>query len=380
MNQSTMDVGNRTVYPPNSDINGTFFLLDGDDNDPFFPPTSGGRSVSMREILIDIILPPACICGIIGLIFTLIILSHKHMATSTNTYLIGLAVADLLFLLIVSMRLWGVMVSQNDLNTWEMFTAYSETFLRMFNLVSVWMIVILAVERFIAICMPFKVSGMCTICRSRCIVVIVYVAGFLIQSPLFAKYKIVASRNEFNETEYSLHHTALSEEILFTIIYGWVLEGLIGVIIPFVLILVLNSRLIYAIHQSTKYLKRRIGINTRASYDISSEQLKITTMLIAMCVAFLACQAPYVVYNYLVSIQPRSLRGKYHLSIMAFSILLAAVKSSVNFILYCWFSERFWSTFKSIVCLRCGQQYLHSVPKSPPPRNSSDSNTKETTI
>lgn len=31
---------------------------------------------------------------------------------------------------------------------------------------------------------------------------------------------------------------------------------------------------------------------------------------------------------------------------------LLALKSSCNFILYCWFSEKFWTTFKRIFCLR----------------------------
>ncbi|XP_014787772.1 sex peptide receptor-related protein 2 [Octopus bimaculoides] len=356
-----MNLDNMTIYPPNSDIN-------------------------MRHVLVEVVLPSACICGIVGIITTLIILSHKHMATSTNTYLTGLAAADLMFLIIVSLRLWGVMVSHSDLNTWEIFTAYSEIFLRMFNLVSVWMTVMLAVERFIAICIPYKAMDMCTIYRSRCIVVFIYIAAFVCQSPHFAKYKIVTSHNEFNETEYTLHQTLLSGEILFTIIYGWVLEGLSGVIVPFVLILVLNSRLIYEIHKSTQYLKRQIGANTRTSFDISSEQMKITTMLIAMCVVFLICQAPYVLYNYLISIQAGSLRSRNHLLIMAISILLAALKSSINFVLYCWFSERFWTTFKTIMCFRCARlqkltrNQTNGVPKITPPRNNSVSNSKETTI
>ncbi|XP_029653079.1 sex peptide receptor-like [Octopus sinensis] len=347
---------------------------------------STGSDVDARHVLVEGVLPPACICGIVGIIITLIILSHKHMATSTNTYLIGLAAADLMFLIIVSLRLWGVMVSHSDLNTWEIFTAYSEIFLRMFNLISVWMIVMLAVERFIAICIPYKAMDMCTVNRSRCIVVFIYIAAFVCQSLHFAKYKIVASHTEFNESEYTLHHTQLSGDVLFTIIYGWVFEGLIGVIIPFVLILVLNSRLIYEIHKSTQYLKRQIGANTRTSFDISSEQMKITTMLIAMCVVFLICQAPYVLYNYVISIHAGSFRGQHHLLIMAVSILLAAMKSTINFVLYCWFSEKFWTTFKSLLCFRCAklrnltQNQSNGNPKNINPRNNSVSNSKETTI
>ncbi|GAB1608907.1 sex peptide receptor-related protein 2, partial [Argonauta hians] len=308
----------------------------------------------MRHVLVNGVLPPACVTGIVGISLTLVILGHKHMSTSTNTYLIGLATADLLFLVLVSLRLWGGLLSPSDLDTWEMFTAYSEIFLRMFNLASVWVTVMLAVERFIAICVPYKAMDMCTIYRARCIVGGIYAASFVCQSPHFAKYRVVASVNFFNETEYSLHQTFLSGEKLFRIIYAWVLEGLIGVIVPFILILVLNSRLMYEIHKSTRYLKRQIGVHTRTSFDITSEQMKITMMLIAMCVVFLICQAPYIVYNYLQSFKtPHGPRGRHHLTIMAISVLLAALKSAINFVLYCWFSEKFWTTFKTIMCLRC---------------------------
>lgn len=43
--------------------------------------------------------------------------------------------------------------------------------------------------------------------------------------------------------------------------------------------------------------------------------------------------------------------------------ILLAIKSACNFILYCWFSEKFWNTFKRIFCLR------HCLPEQPPARN-----------
>ncbi|CAE1318079.1 unnamed protein product [Acanthosepion pharaonis] len=289
-----------------------------------------------------------------ALILLLIILSRKHMSTSTNNYLIGLATADLIFLTIMSLRLWGIMVSEYHINTWLIFIAYSEIFLKMFNLTSVWITVVLAMERFIAICYPYRAMLMCTVRRARWIVLSIYVASFLCQLPQFLKYKIVSSTNEFNQISYNLHMTSVSNNKLYMIIYAWVLEGLLGVILPFLLILGLNTRLIYEIHKSTKYLQRQIGATCRASCAITSEQLKITTMLIGMCVVFLVCQAPYVVYNYLMS-----------------------VKLTI---------EKFWITFKRIFCLRyCqsrepSQNYNNCTAKNTAQRSNSLLMSKETTI
>lgn len=53
----------------------------------------------------SILEPTICCCGIVGITLTMIVLSRKTMCTSTNCYLTALAVADLLFLLILSARI-----------------------------------------------------------------------------------------------------------------------------------------------------------------------------------------------------------------------------------------------------------------------------------
>ena len=41
------------------------------------------------------------------------------------------------------------------------------------------------------------------------------------------------------------------------------------------------------------------------------------------------------------------------------ALIVLAMKSACNFILYCWFSEKFLTTFKQIFCLR------HCLPEQP---------------
>ena len=83
-------------------------------------------------------------------------------------------------------------------------------------------------------------------------------------------------------------------------------------------------------------------------------------MLIAVVVVFLVCQTPYVVYNAVVSILrfevPQSLVDSFSLWRLV-SVLLVSLKSAVNFVVYCWFSEEFWVTVKRF----CGGQRSDGV-------------------
>ena len=58
-----------------------------------------------HTIIQHVILPLICACGLLGLVLTLLVLCQKTMRTSTNCYLTALAVADLLFLLLLAPRL-----------------------------------------------------------------------------------------------------------------------------------------------------------------------------------------------------------------------------------------------------------------------------------
>ena len=61
-------------------------------------------------------------------------------------------------------------------------------------------------------------------------------------------------------------------------------------------------------------------------------------------------QAPYVLYTGAVSVL------EFHpspslLHCRDVTVLLLALKSAVNFIVYCWFSERFWATLKAAMAV-----------------------------
>ena len=127
------------------------------------------------KIIHRIVLPAICACGILGIILTVIVLSRKTMCTSTNCYLMALSIADLLFLLILATTLADNQFVQHSKSyyAYVIYVTYSTIFMHIFLLASIWLTVILAVERFIAICRPFLASKMCTVKKARILILII---------------------------------------------------------------------------------------------------------------------------------------------------------------------------------------------------------------
>ncbi|XP_067683022.1 sex peptide receptor-related protein 2-like [Haliotis asinina] len=303
-----------------------------------------------RDILQTLFLPIVVCSGIIGIVLTVIVLSRKTMCTSTNCYLTSLAVADLLFLLIMSVQILlenaknRISISEESE---EILHHYLTILMNTFHVASVWVTVMLAVERYIAICHPLRAMAICTIKRARIVIISLFIIAFLIRIPKFFDLQFFFSKEA---GIWSLGYQTMYNQAW----YSLIVDGFFAAILPFTALLVLNVRLIVEIRRSSRYLRYHLAADSSIQSVISSEQLKITLMLISIIVAFFLCQSPFVVYNainafikFRLSASPPSF--EWYQSVTK---ILVALKSSCNFVLYCWFSEKFWNTFKRIFCLQ----------------------------
>lgn len=71
-------------------------------------------------------------------------------------------------------------------------------------------------------------------------------------------------------------------------------------------------------------------------------------MLIIIVLVFFVCQAPYVIYTAIVSINHNYIESAEFTQFHAVTKLLLTFKAAANFILYCWFSERFLLTLRRL--------------------------------
>ncbi|GFN84352.1 FMRFamide receptor [Plakobranchus ocellatus] len=152
------------------------------------------RSMQLENHFIKSVLEPIiCLCGILGILLTMLVLSRKTMCTSTNCYLTALAVGDLLFLLILATRMLVDRLGDCHFHVSDertIFLVYSIIFMDMFQYLTVGVTVMLAVERYIAICHPMKAMTVCTVKRARIIICILALVAFILRSPKFLDIKI----------------------------------------------------------------------------------------------------------------------------------------------------------------------------------------------
>lgn len=114
----------------------------------------------MDTVISGVLLPVVCLCGIAGILLTIIVLSHKHMSTSTNCYLLALSSADLIFLaLLTTSLLEGLVHSEHSARPLlEIYIEFAAKFMKVTLMASIWLTVTLTVERYVAICQPFLAS------------------------------------------------------------------------------------------------------------------------------------------------------------------------------------------------------------------------------
>lgn len=298
-----------------------------------------------------ILLPIICLVGIVGIILTVIVLSHKNMSTSTNCYLISLAITDLCFLLFAGIKFVELSLSLKGTYLYMTIGNYMHIFLDTFLLASVWLTVMLAVERYIAICHPMRAMSICTVKRARFIIAGIFLFSLVWRMPNFFRYKIITFKEQcLHEDVVYYQHTELGKNEMFRKVYAWVVNCFICAVFPFTVLLFLNGCLIREIHRSTNYLRYHLAIDSNVQTIITSEEVKITMMLISVIIVFFVCSAPYVILNAVKTIQIDQLFEHFHI-LTNITNLLLALRSSFNFVLYCWFSEKFWNTFKRTFCM-----------------------------
>lgn len=107
-----------------------------------------------------------CLLGCAANSVNIAVLSRKEMASSTNTILTGLAVADLLVMIDYipfALHIYTDIASElnRDSYAWAVFVYFHSIFSQTFHTISIWLTITLAVWRFIAIKFPQKNRTLC---------------------------------------------------------------------------------------------------------------------------------------------------------------------------------------------------------------------------
>ncbi len=315
-------------------------------------------------------------CGIIANSLTIFTLSHNKMRqSSTNLYLLALTSSNLISLicmfLMYALRFTLVHPYREIYchHWYEDFINRSIPYITPINitsqLFSIYLIIAVSIDRYVIVKSSIK-----NLKKRRfvtiVIIFIVFIVCFLFTSPSWFAYKskffsaniypkifilkmnFIGKLIEFKvlETTIKYHKSDTTEfglkfhSIFDTYLYITFVFGL-----PIIILFIVNSLITYELVKIGNR-KRKLHINN------SNIDRNITLMLVAIVIVFLVCQVPLCV-SHIIQANNRNLLLERNFFIFnAFTNLLACIYMSSNFVLFCFFGQKFRSTLKLIFSMK----------------------------
>ncbi|XP_074656793.1 FMRFamide receptor-like [Tubulanus polymorphus] len=302
------------------------------------------------------------ICGILGNVVNMTVLTRKWMRSSTNYYLTMLALQDTLYLFLSIVMFFrtfpAVKLNLFFCNLYPVVRCMANYF----SNTGTWLTLTFTAERYIAVRHPMKGRVICTTKRAKWIIAAVCSVSFLCTLPDFFEHKCVYGLvdRKTNATIPPKFAATAYRTMLAKIGYFWINTALFT-FIPLLLLAVFNSLLIHSVMQANKARKTMICVDV-STCDArrerhQQEQQRITVMLISVVVVFLICQLPSAIMllmksSEIIRKQDLTVRQDNDRRIAGnFTNLLIQINAAINFILYSMFSTKFRKTFKRLFCI-----------------------------
>ncbi len=335
-----------------------------------------------HDVLMTYIPPILLILGTFGNVLSFIILTRRPMRrVSTYLYLAVLSVMDTLVLQVGLLRLWiGTLtgVEIKNLASWvcKSVTALGYTV----SDYSVWLILAVTVERYIAVNHPLKAHSMCNTRKATRVIVCVGTVIFAVNFHFFFTVGLQQSKDRSHHVSKGNNTTEIPmvceanagfEELMQY--WQWV-DAFLYSFLPFLILIVLNGRIIYKVMKAKASRDRMSGTGSTRSRSMvvhycgetkvlsspreakvqSSSQegsTRLTVMLLTISFAFLITTLPVNVLMILSNYWNSQMDGmspeeKKHvvsrgLLLQTVTQLLMYTNHAMNFYLYCAAGQKF---------------------------------------
>ena len=296
-------------------------------------------------ILYAVAMGLTCVLGFTGNTISFLVLHKDHSTPVASFLLKALTVADNLFLVLwmihysVRELIKYLQISETDLDpSWLYVRVYSFPLLYMTQTLTIWLTVVIALNRFMAVCVPYRAPHLCNIINVYKEVAVVTVFSIVYNIPRFFELEVVKNdspRPVWNRTE-------LGRNELYKTVYTDVMYYIFSFVLPLLILAFVNTRVIIA-YQAMQARKHRM-LSRR-----SDRENNITLVMIMVVVIFMLCQAParivQLVWNYSFTHCKQFVYYLIHIS-----NTLEVLNSSLNFIIYYTFHTRFREIFLTHFC------------------------------
>ena len=301
-------------------------------------------------IMYSVIMGTMCILGLIGNAVAFLVFWKDKLKTSTSFLFQGLSFVDMV-MLVIAIPVYTIppFVQYTSLfSSFQLIEPYFLVYVLPLAFISqtatIWLTVLVCVNRYIAVCKPYQASRLCTVNQARKQLALVLICAVIYNVPKYAEGHI-----EYTETD-GIHYpypapTSLGKNHLYNIIYQNICYTAFMLIIPLLTLTLLNIRLISALKEIHK---RRAEMQSMRQQQDNN----VTFVLIIVVLVFTICQAPALVTQICWTVLPETARrcGGFQYYYSRVSNLLVILNSSVNFLIYFLFNQRFRQVLLENMC------------------------------
>ena len=289
--------------------------------------------------------------GLLGNCLVILVMRSEKTNKTVNFLLQSLAVVDASYL--IASFFIQTLTQINVLVHWRYF-GYVEVVI--WPLASIaqtavmWIVVLVTVDRYVAVRCPFRKSCLSTIHRARAAVALIVTAAVLYNLPRFFEKQVKLDyvcdvTNTHFELVYQSRRTDMRKNRVYFILYKTILYMLLRLAIPLVTLFVLNIQLIRLLRAATQ--SHATLTQTRPKKD------SFTVVLVAIVSVFLACEIPDAVLRVTLAVF-HFLGAPYDFITMSYvnttTNALLTLNSAVNCFIYTATGKNFRNRLRMLVC------------------------------
>ena len=355
--QFIFECSGRRVIDMAEQANATLNISDDDMNSPWdddifrsFLRTRRLNSFIIYTLILGVII----VVGIIGNCLTFVVFWKGNFKSSTSFLFLSLSLIDSVFLIAV-FTMYSVVAFvvytgwlQGYLSVRPFLIVYGYFIFTTKKTATIWVTVLVAVNRYIIVCRPLRAPRWCTTSKVKIQLAVVLVLAVVINIPALVQCRIKYYSLD-NGTSYTatVDCGVISRWRLFYTVYHAVLNFVLWMGVPLFILTLLTIRLITAMKAH-----RRMQLAMNSLHNQPDNNM--TFALVMVVIMFIICHGPEVVLRIVWMVVPSEVfyYNEVWYIVLQMSRVLMILNSAVNFIIYTLANKRFREVLITTICRR----------------------------
>lgn len=294
--------------------------------------------------------PTICAIGMLFNIINFAVLMQHQLKESPYTYLTGLAMVDF-SALTLSFVYTVISHKAPGQQFWRYYDAYIFIpFVNVCTTSSVWIIVLLTIERFLFVRHPLWAKAKCDRASAKVKILAIVGLALVFNIPRFLVFEVHETRPGFWILEQSEFRKSKN---FFGI--NWVYSITVQTL-PLIILLFANTYLVYAVMRARKQ-REQLQIRNNKEATWYRDQVRLTITLISIVCLFIVCILPSAFSDFPIAyfffgggIPENKFRSSnFYLILQYIANVLVWCNLSLNFVLYCAFNEKFRRVMRHMI-------------------------------